>query len=683
MEPQMGYQAYPDVTMDEPEHEHERYLETIPEVESLYSRRSSVATNLPELPLYGCLSVYVCPLAVDLLTTVTVRSRAVPPMTDQEYAYSNDAVSVTPATTTFYSQQPSSISTHARSASGQHSNVSPISTQESFHANGSETSLVSPIDSSFPTSAQQMHSEKTSRSQIPRRLPLPVGEKSPDDVPKKWSLRERTAGETRWDEYSGEPSQAGKPPSARPGALPPPKHQYPQLKERTRQILAGLKEREAVKKATWATAPQPAEADPLDNPVQRPPWKGATGRHAIVEPVKNTPSARTRPLPLRERQRTLEEEPEVESDAARSRTPEQPEPTPRSPIDAVSVAASRLPNIRSSPSGESIKPVVPLKLRNTPRVVSPTQMPPSLDSPFQSPGPAAALRETTPSPAPILISVQKMGADSPTLPSPPSFVGGERSASADSVETTGNQQQQQPAPPTVLQREPDTTSSWNTYDTSTDTVDTNSSASQSPIPRRAQLTSSPDSMTGKPWPRATVPVPEPIVLRKRVAANNSGHQTYDSYYGGSISPISAISSGRKSSSTILRKAVDGHDIPRAVSLMSTLSAGKSLPPTPGELEAADKAASLQVRLEDLSRRKRNLNKIISELRESLKKNAIVYDARKRKEVDKMIINLNLELQDITNEEHETALRLHRVRKRRDKEDFYEEPTGLWIKRVTS
>lgn len=47
---QMGYQAYPypdEPTMDE------RYLETIPEVESLYSRRNSVAaTALPELPLY-------------------------------------------------------------------------------------------------------------------------------------------------------------------------------------------------------------------------------------------------------------------------------------------------------------------------------------------------------------------------------------------------------------------------------------------------------------------------------------------------------------------------------------------------------------------------------------------------------------------------------------------------------
>ena len=47
-EPQMSYHAYPEPAMDE------RYLETIHEVESLYSRtsrRSSVHKTLPELPL--------------------------------------------------------------------------------------------------------------------------------------------------------------------------------------------------------------------------------------------------------------------------------------------------------------------------------------------------------------------------------------------------------------------------------------------------------------------------------------------------------------------------------------------------------------------------------------------------------------------------------------------------------
>ena len=88
-------------------------------------------------------------------------------------------------------------------------------------------------------------------------------------------------------------------------------------------------------------------------------------------------------------------------------------------------------------------------------------------------------------------------------------------------------------------------------------------------------------------------------------------------------------------------------------------------------------------MEDLRRRKGNNGKINRELHESLKRNAINYDLRKRKEVEQTIANLTLELDEITREEHEVGLNLHRAQKKRDREDCYENPTGLWIKRVTS
>ncbi|EXJ67452.1 uncharacterized protein A1O5_09465 [Cladophialophora psammophila CBS 110553] len=638
----MGYQAYPEPTMDE------RYLETIPEVESLYSRRSSVAvTALPELPF-----------------------RPVPPMAERESVYSIDQDSVSPNISDFNPPQPSTQPRHHHDAS--QASVSPLSSQTSFHPNGSDASLVSPIEPSFPTPTQP---DKSLKSQIPRKLPVPVSQNTPEEgIKKRWNLRKEGNEETRWDEYSGEPSQAGKPSSVRPGATPSSlEGPYPQLKERTRQILAGLKDREAVKKSTWAKSPLPDPADPLDNPIQRPPWRGASGRHAIVEPVKNTPEARTRPLMLVERHKAPEK-------LTRSETPENtipPEKTAMSPIDSLSVAASQLPNLKSVSSEDSLKPVAPLKTRKVPEVLTPQALSPKqleytrlLDSPFQSPGPRPPFIEPAQSPAPS--TVQEYGADSPTLGSnTPSFIGPDRSPSEESFDPTV---QRNP-----LHREPDTSSSWNTYATST--MEDNSYIPSSPIARE-ELTSSPVPIVHLP-PAA---VPEPIVLRKRVAANNSGHRSYDNY--SSISPFSNIS-GRKSSN-ILRKAVgndananDRNGKPRAVSLMSTISATKCLPPTPIELQAADKITSLTARLEDLARRKRNLNKIIRELQESLKKNAIIYDSRKRKEVDKMITNLNLEIQDVTNEEHEVQLKLHRAQKRRDKDDFYEQPTGLWIKRVTS
>ncbi|KAK5280046.1 hypothetical protein LTR40_006933 [Exophiala xenobiotica] len=563
-EPQMGmgYHAWPEQTMDE------RYLETIPEVESLYSqysRRSSVATTtLPELPF-----------------------RAVPPLNEYEPAQSYDLVTLSDSNP--YYQQSTSRIPRPRDNPAEPSNVSPVSTPNSLHPDDSEGSLVSPIDLAFPMPAGQSQAEPGSQSKIPRKLPL-AAPKNNEDVPKRWALRKSDGEETRWDEYSGEPSEAGKPPSARPGTTPILEQQYPQLKERTRQILAGLKEREAVKSSGWGKMPPPVEPDPLDHPPQRPAWKGASGRHAIVEPVKNTPAARTRPLMM----------------AARNKQTDEQATT--------------------------------------------------LDSPFRSPGPAPPMYEPAPSVSPAPSTIQDYGGDSPTLGSNASFTG-ERSSSEDSLETTVR--------PKPLQRALDTSSSWNTY---TSMVEPHSPFS------RAEMTSSPVSMTGPD-------VPSPIFLRKRVAANNSGHKSYDTHSG--ISPFSNMVA-RKSSSSILRKAVGAEQKPlRAVSLMSGLSMTKSLPPTPVELQAANKAASLEARLEDLSRRKRNQHKIISELRDSLKRNAIIYDARKRNEIDKMITNLNLEIQEITNEEHETSLRLHRVVKRRDRDEFYEQPTGLWIKRVTS
>lgn len=575
-------------------------------------------------------------------------------MYERDSVYSNDPVS--PIASQFY-QQPAANRNIIERPTSEPEAVSPISSKETLHLHtDSNSSLVSPIESHFPSSVQQQRSDSGKQSQIPKRLPLPIVTKlaAPEDPPikKRWSHKATKSGETRWDAYSGEPTdgQKGHPSTYRSGP-PQPEPQFPQLKERTRQILAGLKEREAVKKSGWGKSPPPAD-DPLDNPVERPPWKGASGRTTLVEPVKNTPGARTKPLLLLQRKK-----PERSVASPTFEATGELSPSPRYPVSAT---GSSHATIRSIPSADSLKPVVPLKGRNTPQVLSPTEPESNtraLESPFQSPGPPPrAMYDAMPSPAPS--TVQEYGADSPTLGSVASFDPNRPNSSQESL--TDNPK------PRPLQREAETASSWNTYATSN--VDDYQGAPSSPIPR-AQFTSSPVSMT------ESSTVPPPIMLRKRVAANNSG-RSYDAYSG--VSPFGNIGV-RKSSSSILRKAV-GAEKARASSMMSVT---KSLPPTPVEASAGDKASTLEARMEDLARRKRNTNKIISELRESLKKYAIVYDARKRKEVDKMIINLTLELQEITNEEHETGLRLHRVQKRKDKEDFYEQPTGLWIKRVTT
>lgn len=580
-------------------------------------------------------------------------------MYERDSVYSNDPVS--PVSSHFYQQPATNRNLHNERPISEPEAVSPISSKETLHLHtDSNGSLVSPIEPNFPPTVQQPRTESVKQSQIPKRLPLPIATNlKPEDVPikKRWSHKATKSGETKWDAYSGEPTDGdkGKPSAYRSGAAQS-EPQFPQLKERTRQILAGLKEREAVKKSGWGKSPPPTD-DPMDNPVERPAWKGASGRTTLVEPVKNTPSARTKPLLLLQRKKP-------ERNVV-SPTVEEKEERSESPMQSMPAAESPLATIRTVPSADSLKPVAPLKGRNTPRVLSPTEPDSNLralESPFQSPGPAPrAMYDAMPSPAPSAVTVQEYGADSPTLGSVASFDPHKPNSSQESLSESAK------AKP--LQREAETASSWNTYATSE--VNDHQAAPQSPI-SRAQFTSSPVPMNDSST------VSAPIMLRKRVAANNSA-RSYDAYNG--VSPFGNIGV-RKSSSSILRKAV-GADKARSASMMTGTSVTKSLPPTPVEASAADKVSTLEARMEDLARRKRNTNKIINELRESLKKYAIVYDARKRKEVDKMIINLGLELQEITNEEHETGLRLHRVQKRLDKEDYYEQPTGLWIKRVTT
>ena len=123
---------------------------------------------------------------------------------------------------------------------------------------------------------------------------------------------------------------------------------------------------------------------------------------------------------------------------------------------------------------------------------------------------------------------------------------------------------------------------------------------------------------------------------------------------------------------------------RASSLDSVTSLmTKSLPQCPPETQAVDKITGMEARLDDLARRRRNIEKILKGLTHVINPSSPGYDFKTKYEVKQTIASLNLELADIGQEEHDVGLRLHRAQKRRDKESCYGQPTGLWIKRVTS
>lgn len=109
---------------------------------------------------------------------------------------------------------------------------------------------------------------------------------------------------------------------------------------------------------------------------------------------------------------------------------------------------------------------------------------------------------------------------------------------------------------------------------------------------------------------------------------------------------------------------------------------KSLPRSPPEVEATSRISSLQAKLDDLHQRKLNLQTVIHELTNVVQPSSIAYDMASRHEIKRTVESLNRELAEIVRDEHDTGLKLHRALKRDDEFAAYE-PTSIWVRRVTS
>ncbi len=111
---------------------------------------------------------------------------------------------------------------------------------------------------------------------------------------------------------------------------------------------------------------------------------------------------------------------------------------------------------------------------------------------------------------------------------------------------------------------------------------------------------------------------------------------------------------------------------------------KTLPMSPAEAQSHDLITSLQAQLDDLAHRRGNIVRSIRQMTELMPMDSLVVtdEIRRKREVEKLKIEkLKIEEADVRREEHDIGLRLHRAWKRRDKESVYE-PTGLWVRRVT-
>ena len=109
---------------------------------------------------------------------------------------------------------------------------------------------------------------------------------------------------------------------------------------------------------------------------------------------------------------------------------------------------------------------------------------------------------------------------------------------------------------------------------------------------------------------------------------------------------------------------------------------KSLPKSPPEAQAVTRVASLEAKLENLRRRRSNLRMVIQERTNVVQPSSVAYDMASRHEIKKAIDGLHEELAQVIKDEHETGLQLHRAWKRQDTDSAYEN-SSLWVKRLAS
>jgi hypothetical protein len=359
---------------------------------------------------------------------------------------------------------------------------------------------------------------------------------------------------------------------------------------------------------------------PLNTPVEKPEWKGATGRATIVAPVADQPDIAPLSIPRKSSKRVgspIVQTVSTPISAIRTTTIDETGPVSSPQVEPTIRAVPTHSNENSPKGGVSLSP--------TPEPTEPAAA---------AAAPSSAIRLT-------------LDTSSPTAPTH------KKKDSADTIERNFREALQRsfnpnPSEPYV---QPPSRFSVTTYATSTAT-------GESP---RASTDSSRPPMPTPPWPYNAQDPPAPatpILNRKRPKIGEPKPKSGEPSSPVLISMTSSIATKRQND--------------------------KSLPKSPAEVESQDLISSLQAQLDNLSTRRNNIMKSIRQMTELMPTDHVVETAevrRKRDEEKQKIEFLKEEEADIRRQEHDLGLRLHRAWKRKDNDAAYEQ-TGLWVKRVT-
>jgi hypothetical protein len=511
---------------------------------------------------------------------------------------------------------------------------------------------VSPIEAlpTYPASIEPPTSRFTTHIPIPRKAAPSASSSarnsvlSPDkDQPKMTGKRQ-----TRWDLFSGEPTTGarGKTGQIKPEDASNRFHDPPVSGVESSyraSISAGTGKRvNPYKKPSLAERAAKLGARVSNTePKVREPWKGASGRSAIVAPVTETTGRRSRPL---EAHRNLD---------AQMSTPARRTPSPRSIPLIPGPIPEPAPEPKQPEKDLTIKPVVPLKTAGT-------------QSPAQPASPVSSNPPRNPQGYPSPVSP---GREQLSQPNPDT-----NSASQHLQEQMGEYNASQQLFPTEpprksAERNMDQQSSRFSWTTSATGTSFQPSPPPSPppeMPKRFAPTSSPAPTSAAA--AVTSPPLSPAVLaaRERARARTEGRPE-------SIVSVTQRKPVPSQASTARPDSTVRPDMERKG------SEDKALPVPPSQRQPEDLISNLQSQLDDIEERKRPIRRRMAELTQT--GNPVVYDLTTRKEHERKIRGLEDVLADLSRQEHEVGLRLHRAWKRRDRE-AYEQPTALWVRRVT-
>ncbi|KAL8850335.1 MAG: hypothetical protein Q9221_004750 [Calogaya cf. arnoldii] len=423
--------------------------------------------------------------------------------------------------------------------------------------------------------------------------------------------------ETRWDDYSGErtTSEKGKPGQVDPRSVPfdaKPGHLTPSQTFGTTTTISGGNEPLRRKKVPVR--------DGDFAPAVREEWKGASGRHKIINPLMDKPLPPGKSAVFPTGSRRLSKSPDEQT-----RTRDVISPTSGLALFPISDESTPTRDKFRQPSivvdeNMSIDPPSPA---NAP---SPFSIVTALDHPIES-GQNGLAPEDKRSPLARHPSTEEMKLKpEPLTPEATPNSSREGHSPNGMNENFRSNFEQMDLKPQPQSRFSATTYAPTVYDSPPATPETNH---ENPLPTP----------------------PFSILNRKRPV------------------PVAGIPNKRKPTPSEVEQARDRRQ-------------SKTLPKSPPEMEAQDLVASLQASLDNLRRRKNNVNTVLHELTNVVQPSSIAYDLAARKEVKRTVDGLNRELAEIMKEEHETGLKLHRAWKRQDNSSAYE-PTTLWVRRVTT